>query len=138
MALTRDGHDGQTYMLTGPQAITFEQVAGELWEAGGRRSGSWTCPTRRRCRAWSSGMPEFVAGQIVAVFGFLRRGAQDRTTDTVRTLTGRSQAASPSSPATTPCCSAATPVSTSRSYQQALTRRRGPEATQPGLPWLLA
>ena len=34
-------------------------------------------------------MPGFVAGQIVAVFGFLRRGIQDRTTDAVRALTGR-------------------------------------------------
>jgi hypothetical protein len=34
------------------------------------------------------GLPEFVAAQIVAVFGFLRGGAQEQTTDTVRVLTG--------------------------------------------------
>jgi hypothetical protein len=36
-----------------------------------------------------TGIPEFVAGQIVAVFGVLRQGAQERTTDAVRALTGR-------------------------------------------------
>jgi hypothetical protein len=34
-------------------------------------------------------VPEFAAAQIVAVFGFLRRGDQDRTTNDVRALTGR-------------------------------------------------
>jgi hypothetical protein len=34
-------------------------------------------------------MPEFVADQIVAIFGFLRRGDQDRTSGIVRNLTGR-------------------------------------------------
>ena len=35
------------------------------------------------------GRRRFVAGQIVAVFGVLRQGAQDLTTDAVRDLTGR-------------------------------------------------
>lgn len=35
------------------------------------------------------GLPEFVADQIVTVFGFLRQGMQEQTTGTVRALIGR-------------------------------------------------
>ena len=90
VALTSDGHDGQTYMLTGPQAITFEQVAEELSAVTGRRIRFVAVPDQAAQQALvDSGMPKFVAGQIVAVFGLLRRGVQDRTSDAVRVLTGR-------------------------------------------------
>jgi uncharacterized protein YbjT (DUF2867 family) len=36
-----------------------------------------------------AGMPEFVAGQLVGMFGALRAGAHDTTTDAVRVLGGR-------------------------------------------------
>lgn len=35
-ALTRDGHAGRTYELTGPRLVTFADVAGELTRATGR------------------------------------------------------------------------------------------------------
>lgn len=90
VALTGDGHDGKTYVLTGPEAITFESVAEELSAATGRHVRFVAVPDEAARRALvGSGIPEFVAGQIVAVFGFLRRGFQDRTTGAVRALTGR-------------------------------------------------
>ncbi len=89
-ALTEDGHEGETYTLTGPEAITFERVAEELSAVVGRRVRFVPVPDEVARQAFvESGIPDFVAGQIVAVFGFLRRGAQDRTTGTVRALTGR-------------------------------------------------
>jgi len=36
VALTQDGHDGRTYTLTGPDAVTYEQVAEALSAAIGR------------------------------------------------------------------------------------------------------
>jgi uncharacterized protein YbjT (DUF2867 family) len=90
VALTEDGHDGKTYTLTGPEAVTFERVAEELSAAVGRRIQFVSVPEEvARQGMVEQGLPEFVAGQIVVVFGFLRRGAQDRTTDAVRELTGR-------------------------------------------------
>ena len=90
VALTEDGHDGETHVLTGPEAITFKRVAEELSVAAGRRVQFVPVPDEAARQSMiEQGLPEFVAGQIVAVFGFLRRGDQDRTTDAVRALTGR-------------------------------------------------
>ena len=90
VALAEDTHNGKTYTLTGPEAITFERVTEELSAVAGRRVEFVAVPDEAARQGMiEQGMPEFVAGQIVAVFGFLRRGAQDRTTDTVRVLTGR-------------------------------------------------
>jgi uncharacterized protein YbjT (DUF2867 family) len=90
VALAEEGHDGKTCVLTGPEAITFERVAEDLAAATGQRVQFVAVPDEAARQALlGSGMPEFVAGQIVAIFGFLRRGMQDRTTDAVRALTGR-------------------------------------------------
>jgi uncharacterized protein YbjT (DUF2867 family) len=90
VALVEDGHEGKTYTLTGPDAITFGQVAGYLWGALGREIEYLNVPDEVALHSMvEQGLPEFVAGQIVTVFGFLRGGAQEQTTDAVRTLTGR-------------------------------------------------
>jgi uncharacterized protein YbjT (DUF2867 family) len=89
VALTGDGHEGITYTVTGPEAITFGQVAGYLWGALGREIEYLNVPDEAALRSMTEqGMPEFVAAQIVTVFGFLRGGAQERSTDTVRAVTG--------------------------------------------------
>jgi uncharacterized protein YbjT (DUF2867 family) len=89
-ALAEEGHDGRTYTLTGPEAITFERVAEDLSAAVGRPVRFVPVPDEAARQALvETGMPEFVAGQIVAVFGFLRQGLQDRTTGVVRATTGR-------------------------------------------------
>ena len=90
VALTDEGHDGETYTLTGPEAITFDRVAEGLSAVAGRHVQFVPVPDEAARQALvETGMPEFVAGQIVAVFGVLRQGAQDRTTDVVRAMTGR-------------------------------------------------
>ena len=90
VALTKEGHDGQSYTLTGPEAISFERVAEELSAVAGRRVEFVAVPEEAARQALvGSGIPEFVADQIVAIFGFLRRGDQERTTGIVRALSGR-------------------------------------------------
>jgi uncharacterized protein YbjT (DUF2867 family) len=90
IALSTDGHEGQTHVLTGPEAITFERVAEKLSAATGRSIRFVAVPDDAARQALvEAGIPGFVAGQIVAVFGILRQGAQERTTDAVRALTGR-------------------------------------------------
>jgi uncharacterized protein YbjT (DUF2867 family) len=90
VALTEDGHDGRTYTLTGPEAITFGQVAEYLWGALGREIEYLNVPDEAASQSMvEQGLPAFVASQIVTVFGILRGGAQEQTTDTVRSLTGR-------------------------------------------------
>jgi uncharacterized protein YbjT (DUF2867 family) len=89
VALIEDGHEGETYTLTGPRAITFGEVAGYLSEAVGREIEYLNVPDEAALQGLTEqGLLEFVAAQIVTVFGVLRGGAQERTTDTVRSLTG--------------------------------------------------
>ena len=93
VTLVEAGHDGKTYTLTGPEAITFGQVAGYLWGALGREIEYLDVPDEAALHYMvEQGLPEFVASQIVAVFGILRGGAQERTTGTVLTVTGRDPA----------------------------------------------
>jgi uncharacterized protein YbjT (DUF2867 family) len=89
VVLTAAGHDGHTYTLTGPEAISFGQVAGYLWQALGREIEYLNVPDEAALQGMTEqGLPEFVAAQIVTVFGVLRSGAQERTTDAVLALTG--------------------------------------------------
>jgi uncharacterized protein YbjT (DUF2867 family) len=118
VALTEDGHEGETYTLTGPEAITFERVAEELSAVVGRGVRFVPVPDEAARQALvESGIPNFVAGQIVTVFGFLRRGAQDRATGAVRELTGREPRGLSGLPATTPS-SSGTPTTRGRSLRQ--------------------
>jgi uncharacterized protein YbjT (DUF2867 family) len=88
--LTNDGHEGRTYVLTGPEEITYERVAREISAATGRRIEFVTVPDEEARQGMAgAGMPEFVAEQFITLFGLLRRGAYERTTDAVRSLTGR-------------------------------------------------
>ncbi len=90
VTMTEDGHEGKLYTLTGPEAITFGQVAGYLWTALGREVEYVNVPDEAAMQGMvEQGLPELVTGQIVTVFGVLRSGAQEWTTGTVRTLTGR-------------------------------------------------
>jgi uncharacterized protein YbjT (DUF2867 family) len=90
VALIGDGHEGETYTLTGPEAITFEGVAEHLSEAVGREIECLNVPDEAALQGMiEQGIPEFVATQIVAVFGVLRGGGQERTTGTVQSMTGR-------------------------------------------------
>jgi uncharacterized protein YbjT (DUF2867 family) len=88
VAPSTDGHEEQTYVLTGPEAITYEYVAEELFAATGRRVRFVDVPDEAVGQALvEAGMPRLVAEQIVSLFGALRQGAHERTTDTVRALT---------------------------------------------------
>ena len=90
VALTADGHEGQTYLLTGPETITYERVAEVLSAVAGRSIGFVAVSDEAaRQGLIGAGMPEFVAEQLVTLFGLLRRGTHERTTGAVRVLTGR-------------------------------------------------
>jgi len=90
VALSTDGHGGQTYVLTGPEAITYEKVAEELSAVAGRDIQFVAVPDESaRQTLVRAGMPEFAAEQIVTLFEILRQGAHEQITDTVHALTGR-------------------------------------------------
>ena len=88
--LHAEGHDGRTHALTGPEAITYGHVADELSEATGRPVEFVDVPDEgARQGMIEAGLPDFVAEQLVKLFGQLRQGAAEQVTDGVQSLTGR-------------------------------------------------
>jgi uncharacterized protein YbjT (DUF2867 family) len=89
-ALTGQGHDGKTYTLTGPEAITFERVAEELSAvAAGPVTYVSVDDEQARLAMLAVGLPPMIADAIVAIFASQRAGSMAGTTDSVRDLIGR-------------------------------------------------
>jgi uncharacterized protein YbjT (DUF2867 family) len=87
--LSSPGHEGQTYLLTGPEAITFTQVAAGLSAATASRIEFIDVPGDNAQQAMiDGGMPAFAAEQIIKMFGRLRQGVAQQVTATVQALTG--------------------------------------------------
>jgi uncharacterized protein YbjT (DUF2867 family)/DNA-binding SARP family transcriptional activator len=76
--------------LTGPSAVTFDDVAAELSAVTGRRIGFVPVPDDAAVgQLVAAGAPEWFATNLVAVFGLLRQGVQAQTRDTVHAVLGR-------------------------------------------------
>jgi uncharacterized protein YbjT (DUF2867 family) len=90
VALTTDAHDGRTYVLTGPEAITYRQVALALSGATGREVGYVDIPREAAGPALAAaGLPPFAAEAVLDVFDDLRRGGQESLTGSVHDILGR-------------------------------------------------
>ena len=90
VVLTADGPEGQTYELTGPEAITYERITEELSAVTGRPIEFVDVPEEAARQGFvEAGMPDWLVKHLVGVFKVIREGALEQTTDTVRTLSGR-------------------------------------------------
>jgi uncharacterized protein YbjT (DUF2867 family) len=90
VVLRDDGHEGRTYELTGPEAIGFHDVAARLSEVTGRPVRFVPVPDAgARQGLLEAGMPDWMAENIVAVFGMLRDDPAAQVTGAVHALTGR-------------------------------------------------
>jgi uncharacterized protein YbjT (DUF2867 family) len=88
--LSGAGHEGQTYLLTGPRAITYAEVAAGLSAATASRVEFVDIPDDAAYQAMiHDGMPGFVAEQVVTMFARLRQGVAAHVTPAVEALTGR-------------------------------------------------
>jgi uncharacterized protein YbjT (DUF2867 family) len=88
--LTREALDPGVHVLTGPAAITYDDVAAVLSEVTGRPTEFVPVPDEDARRGMTAaGLPDWFAANLVALFGLLRRGAADGTSDGVRALTAR-------------------------------------------------
>jgi uncharacterized protein YbjT (DUF2867 family) len=88
--LTSDGHEGRTYELTGPEPVTFHDVAAQLSEATGRPVQFVPVPDAAALDGLrQAGLPDWLAANIVAVFAMLRQDPAAQVTDAVHALTGR-------------------------------------------------
>jgi uncharacterized protein YbjT (DUF2867 family) len=88
--LTGSGHEGRSYRLTGPAAIGYREVAGELSKATGAPVRyADVPPAAARDGLAAAGMPDWLVGHLDGAFALIRDGAFEETTDTVRVITGR-------------------------------------------------
>jgi uncharacterized protein YbjT (DUF2867 family) len=88
-ALTGAVEDGRTHVITGPEGITWGQIAAELSTATGREVEFVDVPDEgARQGLIAAGLPEFVAEQLIMIFGQLRQGVAEQVTDGVYALTG--------------------------------------------------
>jgi uncharacterized protein YbjT (DUF2867 family) len=88
--LTGSGHESRTYEVTGPEALTYPQVAGTLSAVLGRSVAFVDAPSPAvRQGLVDAGLREWFADGLITLFAALRDGIAAATTDTVHTLTGR-------------------------------------------------
>ena len=87
--LLGDGHDGRTYDVTGPETITFHQVAEALSRVTGRSITyhAETLEEAYESRA-SYGAPDFEVEGWVTSYAAIATGEMDVVSDTVSKLTG--------------------------------------------------
>jgi uncharacterized protein YbjT (DUF2867 family) len=91
-ALTGSGHEGQVYDITGPEALTFHEVAAQLTAVTGRPftyAPLSTAEFKAVLQQW--GMPETVVGDLANEYGAIGDGhpAFNAPRDTVQRLTGK-------------------------------------------------
>lgn len=91
LVFTSDGeHDGQTYDLTGPEAITFTAAVAKISAAAGRPVELVRLtPEEYREALLSQGVPEEVAVELNGMFEGMRNGLMATPTDDIARLLGR-------------------------------------------------
>lgn len=89
-ALACSRWDGSTLVVTGPEALTYADVAAELSAVAGRpvRFVDIT-PQEARAGMVAAGLPDWLAADVVGMFACLKDGAAAQVTPTVREVTGR-------------------------------------------------
>jgi uncharacterized protein YbjT (DUF2867 family) len=89
-ALTTPGHEGRVHELTGPAALTFDEVAGTLSDVTGRRV-QFVPLTRAEfvAMAIDTGMPPGEAAALAHLFGEVLDGRNSSTANGFRDVLGR-------------------------------------------------
>ena len=87
--LTSSGHEGKNYILTGPQAISFHDVAKTFSTVLGKEVRYINVPHEAAFDSMvSMGVPEWIAGGYGELMEGFSNGFASRTTTNVETLTG--------------------------------------------------
>lgn len=88
--LTSVALEDETYVLSGPEALTYAEAAAHLSEALDSRIEFVDVPDEAARQSMrESGMPDWFADNLITLFGFLRQGVAAQTTDAVQKLTRR-------------------------------------------------
>jgi uncharacterized protein YbjT (DUF2867 family) len=89
-ALTSTGHEGQAYVLTGPEAFTVGQAAATIGEVSGRKVSYVDVPEAAAHKAMTDmGMPAWMVDAMMELHGIDKAGYAAAVTDAVQRITGR-------------------------------------------------
>jgi NAD(P)H dehydrogenase (quinone) len=87
--LTSPGHEGATYVLTGPEALRYADVARRVSAVFGREVDFEDQPPGRALEVMlAAGLDRWQADGMLELFEWIREGGADTVTDTVREVTG--------------------------------------------------
>ena len=87
--LTTDGHEGKEYILTGPEAVTFTEVAAALSSATGKDVTYVNVPNEAMVEGLTQmGFPQWTAEGYAELMDGFKDGWAAEPTDGVQTLTG--------------------------------------------------
>jgi uncharacterized protein YbjT (DUF2867 family) len=88
--LTGSGHEGKTYPLTGPQALTMTEVAEKLSAATGKTIHYVNVPPEAARQAQlAAGMPPYLADALFELFAERRNGKEAKVWPNAQALLGR-------------------------------------------------
>ena len=89
-ALTRDGHEGKIYATTGPEALSYDQVAEILSEVLGRKISHVNLSEEDARKGFDeAGFPDWVPDAAIESERFLREGGFEEVLPTVEEVTGK-------------------------------------------------
>ena len=88
--LTSAGHEGKTYLLTGPEALSMAEVAEKLSAAIGKRVQYVNISPEDAKRAQlAAGVPPFLADALGELFAERRKGKESQVSAVIPTVFGR-------------------------------------------------
>ena len=87
--LTQSGHEGKVYEITGPEALSFHDIAARIGEVTGR-SITYVDVSPSDAEKWfvAGGMPAWLADALVGFFGIFAAGHASTTTRVIEDVTG--------------------------------------------------
>ncbi|GAM64036.1 hypothetical protein JCM19232_3312 [Vibrio ishigakensis] len=89
-ALTQDGHENQTYLLSGPNSLTFAEQAEIISKASGKKVEYVAVSQQQAAEAMKgAGMGEWLADNLAEIMAWFGEGHYAYTTDTVEKVTGK-------------------------------------------------
>jgi uncharacterized protein YbjT (DUF2867 family) len=89
-ALTTDDHDRKIYTLSGPEALTYDEVADELSKVLGRVIRHVSLPAADlKTGMLAEGMPETIADRMLDLERYFRDDCASTITDDVTRVTGK-------------------------------------------------
>ncbi|WP_394149850.1 SDR family oxidoreductase [Vibrio maritimus] len=89
-ALTQSGHENQTYLISGPEALTFAEQAAILTEVSGKQIDYIAVPQEAAESAMKgAGMDNWTAEKLAEIMAWFGEGHYASVTDTVERVTGK-------------------------------------------------